>query len=142
MQIWHFLPLSKLRHRSSTVTQGARSILKIARVIRSDFTKKRQENTFARSTGRCGPTGRTLTLSCCTKQRKKCSRARPGEAKKFSFSPSISPGQLGGQTKKTTHAPDRADLIPCRKFLITVARPGGFRPVDRAVSRDAFFRDF
>ena len=98
VHIRHFLPLSKSRHGSPTVTQDPRSIRKIARAIRSDCTKKRQENIFARSTGRCGPIGRTTKLELLLHI--------------------ISPGQPGDQKKEIVYAPDRAG---------SPGRPGGSR---------------
>ena len=92
------MPLSKSRHGSPTVTQGPRSIRKMARAIRSDYTKRRQENIFARSTARCGPTGRTTKLELLLHI--------------------ILPGQPGDQKKEIVCEPDRAGSL---------GRPGGSR---------------
>ena len=140
MHIRHFLPLCKSRHGSPTVTQRPRSIRKIARAIQLDCTKKRQEITFTRSTGRCGPTGRTTKLSCC------CifiSPGQPGEQmEKSVYAPDREDQETqshqhslllclleppnGDQRGTFAYAPDRAVLLLCRKFSIPIARPGGF----------------
>ena len=114
------------------VTQGPRSIRKIARAIRLDCTENRRENTLAWSTGRFGPTGRAtklelLTFSIgpanrATKWRKTFTRPTGG-IKKLNLLAFTSPGQPGDQMRKFAYAPDRADLLIRRNLSITVARP-------------------